>query len=197
MEKKNGGSVANYFKIFLTCVTDPSNYAVRNIWTIALEEKNELLFTLLQNHQDFVATCYFFIRLEANQSEYGLIRFIFTFFGKFTYTIYSHHSLIFASKYRTNSLTNIRFDAKQIHVKANIHFRANACSNIFSYWQICASKYSFWSEYSQKFKQISHSSNYLLADIHIQANIRLQIFIYKRIFATYCFKSYRKAFQKS
>jgi hypothetical protein len=36
-------------------------------------------------------------------------------------TIYLHHSL----HSRTNSQTNIQFDAKKIHVKTNIHFRAN------------------------------------------------------------------------
>ncbi len=48
---------------------------------------------------------------------------------------------------------------------------------------IFASKYSFRSEYSQN-----------LSEFHIQANICLQIFTYRRIFATYCFKLFQKAF---
>ncbi len=36
-----------------------------------------------------------------------------------------------------------------------------------------------------------------LANICIQANIRLQIFAYQRIFVVYCFKFFRKAFHKS
>jgi hypothetical protein len=63
---------------------------------------------------------------------------------------------------------------------------------IFSYWRIFASKYSLRSEYSQNLERSSHSSEYFLANIRIQAIIRLQIFAYQRIFATNCFNLFRK-----
>jgi hypothetical protein len=60
---------------------------------------------------------------------------------------------------RTNSRTNIRFYVKQIHVEANIRFRANI-------------RFIF-----------SHTGEYSLQNIRFEANICLQIFAYKRIFA--------------
>jgi hypothetical protein len=36
-----------------------------------------------------------------------------------------------------------------------------------------------------------------LSKFHIQANIRLQIFAYQRMFAMYCFKYFGKPFKKS
>jgi hypothetical protein len=59
------------------------------------------------------------------------------------------------------------FDLMQkIHVAANIRLR-------FSHnWRIFASKFSIRCEHLQNFQQISHSSEYSLANICIPANIR-------------------------
>jgi hypothetical protein len=45
------------------------------------------------------------------------------------------------------------------------------------HWRIFASKYLFRSKYSQNFKRFSHSSEYLLANIRIQSNVHLKIFV--------------------
>jgi hypothetical protein len=117
-----------------------------------------------------------------------LIRFIFACFGKFANTIHSHH---------------IRFRIfAQIHRQIFDLICKNTCCSayslqseyslkIYSYWRMFASKYSFISEYLQNFQRISHSNEYSLANIGIQANILKQIFPYQRIFATYCFTSLR------
>jgi hypothetical protein len=100
------------------------------------------------------------------------IRFIFAGFGIFANTIYLHHSLIFPSKYLHKLHVKIRFDAKMIHVEANICFRANILF-IFSH----TSKYLL-----QNFR---FEANFCktLREFHIQANICLQILAYKGIFA--------------
>jgi hypothetical protein len=97
------------------------------------------------------------------------IRFIFACFGTFAKTVYSHHWL---------------------HIRFKMFEKVLMQIFIVSYWRIFASKYSLGSEYSQNFERISRSSEYWLANIHIQVNIRLQIF------ATYGFKLYRKGFTR-
>jgi hypothetical protein len=74
---------------------------------------------------------------------------------------------------RTNLHANIRFDAKMIHVEANIRFRANI---LFIF--------SRTSEYL--LQNIGFEANFCktLSEFHIQANICLQIFAYKGIFAS-------------
>ncbi len=97
---------------------------------------------------------------KANLSEYGSYL---HHIHMFRY-IWKHH--LFASfpsyslqNIRTDSYTNIRFDAKKY-----IWQRIFASEQIFPYDflllanTVFASKYSFRSEYSQNFKQISHSS---------------------------------------
>jgi len=106
-------------------------------------------------------------RISANMN---LIRFICACFRTFVNTIYSHQLL---------------------HIRFKIFAQICMQLFIFSYWRIFASKYLFSSEYSQNFKQTLHSSEYSLANIHIQANILLQVF------TKYCFKLYRKGFHKS
>jgi hypothetical protein len=62
---------------------------------------------------------------------------------------------------------------QKIHVASNIRFRANI------------------------HLRFSHTGEYSLANILILANIHVQLFKYQRIFATYCYKLFRKAFHKS
>ncbi len=125
----------------------------------------------------------FFIRFYANLDH---IRFIFACFSK----ILKHH--LFASyslqNICTDSHTNIGFDAKT-YILHGI-FISEQIFAIVTYWQIFTSKYLFISEYSQNFRRISYSSKYLLKNICIPANIHLQLFAQKRIFATYCLKLY-------
>jgi hypothetical protein len=73
---------------------------------------------------------------------------------------------------RTNLHANIQFDAKMIHVEANIRFGANIIF-IFSH----ASEYLL--------QNICFEANFCKtsSEFRIQANIRLQIFAYKGIFA--------------
>jgi len=93
----------------------------------------------------------FFIRFEVNLSEYRS---------------YSLH----IQNIRTDSQTNIRFDAK--NVVANVRFTANICFRFFH-----AGQYVF--------QNIGLEVNIhkTLSRFHIQANICLQIFAYKWIFA--------------
>ncbi len=96
-------------------------------------------------------------------------------FGIFANTFYSHHSLIFASKY------------------------SHKFANIYSIW--CKTNQIFASK--RIFSSTSHTGKYSLQNICfeenicIPANICLQIFADKRIFATYWFKLCRQAFPKS
>ncbi len=66
---------------------------------------------------------------------------------------------------RTNSHTNIRFDAKTNTCWRKYLLQKKFSPHIFSYWRIFALKYSFWSESLQDFRKF-----------HIQANICLKIF---------------------
>jgi hypothetical protein len=126
-----------------------------------------------------------------------LIRLIFACFGIFANIIYLHHSL----HTRFGIFAQIRipiFDFMQkIHVAANIRFRANICLRFFSSWRIFASKYSFRSEYSQQFKRISHSGEYLLAKYSHTSEYSLVNIRIPAIFAPYCFELFNYAFHKS
>jgi hypothetical protein len=87
----------------------------------------------------------FFIRFEANLSEYWSYRFIFGCFGIFANTIYSHYSL------------HIRF---KTFAKIRIQiFDLMQSKHIFSYWRIFASKYSFWRELRQSLREFNILEN--------------------------------------
>jgi hypothetical protein len=114
----------------------------------------------------------FFIRFEANPSEYGSYSLHICMFRY----IHKHHLFASFASYSlqtvcTDSHTNILFDAKKtccsVYLLQSEHSRT-----ILSYWRIFASLYSFRSEYSQNFQRISHSSEYSLTNICIPANIR-------------------------
>ncbi len=105
-----------------------------------------------------VFTTFFLNRFEANLSEDGLLH-----NRKFRYICKHHLFASFASyllqNIRTNLNTNIRFYSKQIHflILPKICFKIFVLERI----HICKS----------------------LSKFHIQANIHLKIFTYKRIFA--------------
>jgi hypothetical protein len=76
------------------------------------------------------------------------------------------------------------FDLMQkIHVAANICFRANI-----------RLQFSHTGEYLLQNIGLEANVHKTLSKFHIKANIRLQMFAYKRIFGTFCFKLSRKAF---
>jgi hypothetical protein len=104
--------------------------------------------TLLQNNQDFVAKCYFFIGLEANQSEYGPYLLHIRIFR------YIHIHNLFASF--TYTLQNIA----QIHLQ------------IFDLMQNkYMLKHIFTSELIPALT-FSHTGKYVLQTIRFEANIR-------------------------
>jgi hypothetical protein len=102
-----------------------------------------------------------------------LICFIFECFGVLANTIYPHHLLHIHFKIFAEIRTQI-FDLMQnIHFRAHIFILANICFKI-----ICL---------EEKIRKT-------LCEFHFQANICLQIFAYQLIFATHCFKLFRKPF---
>jgi hypothetical protein len=113
------------------------------------------------------------IRFKANLSEYRSYSLHICMFR------YIRKHILFAS-FASYSLENIRTN---LHINIQSDAKNTCCSEyslqseyshkIFTYWQIFASKYSFRSEYLQNFMQISHSREYSLANIRIQANICL------------------------
>jgi hypothetical protein len=70
--------------------------------------------------------------------------------------------------------TNIQFDAKNTCCN-EYSLQSKYLSKIFSYWRIFASKFRLEATIRKTFSKF-----------HIQVNIRLQIFTYQQIFATYC-----------
>ncbi len=99
----------------------------------------------------------FFYSIQSESKYMDLICFIFICYGRkhhlfASFNWYSLHDI------HTNLHTNIRFDAKQIHVEANIRFRANIC-------------FTF-----------SHSGKYLLQNIRFKVNI-CKYWMFKVIFA--------------
>ncbi len=101
-----------------------------------------------------------------------LFCFIFACFSIFANTIYSHNSLHICFKIFAQIRIQI-FDLMQkIHVAENICFRANICLRI-----------SHTVEYVLQNIRLEANICQTLSEFHIQANIRLQIFTYKRIFA--------------
>jgi hypothetical protein len=102
------------------------------------------MFTL----QTSASSSQFFFRFEANVSEYGSYLLHICMF----WYIRKHHLFTSFASYLlqnigTNLHINIRFDATQIHVEANIRFKAN---NRFLFL---------------------HTSKYLLQNIRFEANI--------------------------
>ncbi len=95
-----------------------------------------------------------------------LIRFIFACFGIFANTIYLHHSL---QNVRSDSYTNIWFDAKNKYVAGNIRFRANIC------W-----RFSHTGEYLLQNICLEANIRKTLSELHIQVNFRLQTIAYKQ-----------------
>jgi hypothetical protein len=90
----------------------------------------------------------FFIRFEANLSEYGSYSLHIRMFRYIrSHTLFESFALYSVQNIRTDSHTNSRFDAK-IHLAANIRFRANIRL------------------------RFSHTGEYLLQNIRLEANIR-------------------------
>ncbi len=104
----------------------------------------------------------FFIRFEANLSEYGSYS---LHIRMFRY-IRKHHLFASFASYSlqntcTNSHTNILFNAKQMYflILANVSFKIFGLKQIFA-----------------NIKRISHSSEYSLANICVHANYRFVLF---------------------
>jgi len=115
----------------------------------------------------------FFIRFEPNLSEYG---YYLLHIRMFRYIRRHHLFASFASyslrNIHTKSYTNIRFDAKQMHVGANICFGANI-----------RFPFSHAGEYSLRNSCFEANIHKTSSEIHIQVNINLQILACERIFA--------------
>jgi hypothetical protein len=85
-----------------------------------------------------------------------------------SFASYSLHNI------RTDSPTNIRFDAKNSSC-SEYSLQSEFPLIIFSCWRIFAPKYLFRSEDLQTLSEFHIQANYLLANIRIQANFRLHI----------------------
>ncbi len=115
----------------------------------------------------------FFIRFEANLSEHGpyslYIR-MFRYISK--HRLFASFASYSLQNIRINSHTIIRFDSKQIHVEANIRFRANTRFT-----------FSHTGKYSLQNIHLEENIRKTSSEFHIQVNICFKIFAYKRIFA--------------
>ncbi len=126
------------------------------------------------------------------QSKSKQIWILFTCFGIFANTIYSHHSLKKFTKIHIQilDLMQNKYMLKRIFASEQI------LASIFSYLRIFTSKYLFWSEYSQNLEKFPlkwifackflHTSKYLLCIASIFTSLRPQfnIWFFLKIFAS-------------